>query len=594
MNLLPHLERPLWLLLLPLLGWLLWRLWQRRQRRGRWQQILPAAFQPWLLGSRRGRRSRLPWLLLGCAWLLAVLALAGPGWQRLEQPLQQRGDPLVAILELTPAMLAADLAPSRLEAARRKLFDLLEARGSAPTAIVVYAGSAHVLVPLSDDPLTAHNLLGALHPDLLPLPGQRADLGVQRALELLEQGANGRGRLLLLAGRLDEQERRGIRSALAGRNNPLAVLGVGTASGAPIPREGGGWQRDAGGAILLPRLDAEALAQTAATSGGRYQTLRADAADLRALGLLDAGSWRDDARPLRRLDQWADQGYWLLLPLLLLAACAGRRGWLFGFALLLASPPPALAFDFEDLWRRADQQGMRLLEAGQPAAAAERFSDPQWRGIALYQAGDYAGAAQAFAEGNDAAAHYNRGNALALGGELEAALEAYEQALLLDPQLTAARHNRQQVERRLLERRAAAAAARRAAADEEHSAEADPDAARGQPAQTHHSTRAGLSEDGQRSAAPASLPERAPHAAPPPGTASPATSRARQHRATPDASPASTPDAPASAAHSASAEQDAERRQALEHWLRQIPDDPAELLRRKFWHELQHQQENPR
>lgn len=578
MSLVPHLERPLWLLLLPLLGWLLWRLWHRRQRRGRWQQILPEAFHPWLLGGGRGRRSRLPWLLLGAAWLLAVLALAGPGWQRLEQPLQQRGDPLVAILELTPAMLAADLAPSRLEAARRKLLDLLEARDGAPTAIVVYAGSAHVLVPLSDDPLTARNLLGALHPDLLPLPGQRADLAVQRALALLDQGANGRGRLLLLASRLERDEQAGIRAALAGRDNPLAILGIGTPAGAPVPREGGGWQRDADGAILLPRLDGEALASTAAASGGGYRPLRGDDADLRALGLLGAGAWQSDTRPLRRLAQWADQGHWLLLPLLLIAACAGRRGWLFAFALLAIPAPPALAFEAADLWQRADQQGLRLLEAGQPAAAAERFRDPQWRGIALYQAGDYAGAAQAFASGQDAAAHYNRGNALALGGELEAALEAYAQALQLDPGLDAARYNRRQVERLLQEQRNDAQRGAEADTSRESAADGTPAAASG---------RAALA------------------AAPPPGSAGTPAAPAREdaprpsHTPPPDANGAATlarpaPAAPAAAMPQAAAQASAaaEQRQALEYWLRQIPDDPAELLRRKFWHELQQQQEN--
>ena len=119
-ELLPHLARPAWLLLLPLGAWLLWRLWHRKRRLGRWQVLLPPAFQPWLLTGGRGRQNRRPWLLLGMAWLLALLALLGPGWERLEQPAQRRGDPLVAILELTPTMLAEDLAPTRLEVARRR------------------------------------------------------------------------------------------------------------------------------------------------------------------------------------------------------------------------------------------------------------------------------------------------------------------------------------------------------------------------------------------------------------------------------------------------------------------------------------------
>lgn len=583
-SLLPHLARPAWLLLLPLLAWLLWRLWHRKRRLGRWQALLPPAFQAWLLHGGRGRQDRLPWLLLGLAWLLALLALLGPGWSSEEQPAQTRGDPLVAILELTPAMLAEDLEPTRLEVARRKLLDLLAARGEAPTAIVVYAGSAHVLVPLSNDLATAQNLLTALTPALMPEPGQRADLAVQRALALLDQGANGHGRLLLLTGDLSPSEEAGIRAALDERSNPLLLLGVGTPAGAPVQLEDGGFLRDATGAILLPRLHGEQLAAFAADLGGGYSTLRLDDRDLASLGLLSRRAARDaQAENLRPLAGWADQGHWLLLPLLLLAACAGRRGWLFAFALLLVSPPPAYAFEFADLWRRPDQQGLQLLEAGAPAAAAQRFADPQWRGIALYQAGDYAAAAEAFAQGDDAAAHYNRGNALARGGELEAALDAYSEALRRAPQLAEAQRNRALVDRLLRERQEAERAARDAA---ERRAETDSDAD---------------DSAGQRPVAPAS------------GTGSPAEQQGRGEPATEAATAASaqpSPGAfgsgsageerlePASAAPEAAGDNappvQAEQRQALEQWLRQIPDDPAELLRRKFWYEQQRHQEKPR
>src|SRR5690606_33936163 len=124
---------------------------------------------------------------------------------------------------LTPRMLAADLPPSRLEQARRALADLLEARRGEQTGIVVYAGSAHVLVPLSDDRATALNLLDAVRPSIMPEPGQRADLGVTRALALLEQAGRDDGRLLLLTSGLSREEQtaiddllpRGVRRGLA-------------------------------------------------------------------------------------------------------------------------------------------------------------------------------------------------------------------------------------------------------------------------------------------------------------------------------------------------------------------------------------------
>ena len=114
----PHLLRPEWLLALPLLGMVLWKLWHRKKRAGRWQMILPKAFHSVLLSAGNGRDSKSPWVLLGLAWLLAVLALAGPGWQRIEQVSQKPVDPLVVMLQLTPDMLATDTSPNRLEQAR--------------------------------------------------------------------------------------------------------------------------------------------------------------------------------------------------------------------------------------------------------------------------------------------------------------------------------------------------------------------------------------------------------------------------------------------------------------------------------------------
>ncbi|MFB2603827.1 tetratricopeptide repeat protein, partial [Rhizobium phaseoli] len=452
----PQWLRPLWLLALPLLGWLLFNLWHRRKRAGRWQMILPPAFHGVLLGGGNGSTSKLPWVALGLAWALVILALLGPSWQRVEENRQRPADPLVILLELTPQMLAEDSPPNRLEQARRKILDLLEHRRDSQTALVVYAGSAHTLVPLSDDLATTRNLLEAIDPSIMPQAGQRADLAVQKGLALLAQSGLGQGRLLLIGSSLSAPERQGISQALGRQGPSLLMLGIGSREGAPVRQANGEYLKDEQGGILLPRLDSAGLKGFISGTGGRYRHARVDDLDLRGLGLFDnPRTARNDGQTLQ-LDSWADQGYWLLIPLLLLAACAGRRGWLFCLPLLLALPQPSQAFEFNDLWLRPDQQGQRLLEQNRPASAARHFQNPQWRGMALYQAGDYAGAAEAFSHGDTAAAHYNRGNALARSGELEAALDAYEQALERQPDLQAALDNQALVQQLLQQREAKA------------------------------------------------------------------------------------------------------------------------------------------
>ena len=572
----PHWFRPEWLLVLPLLGWLLWKRWHREKRAGRWQMILPVAFHRVLLSGGNGRNSKLPWIALGLGWLLAVLALLGPSWQRVEQPTQKPADPLVVMLELTPEMLATDSSPNRLEQARRKLYDLLQNRSDAQTAVIVYAGSAHTLVPLSDDLATSRNLLEALKPSIMPQPGHRADLAITKALALLDQGALGQGRLLLITSSLSEQERNGIRQALNGHTPQLLILGIGSREGAPVVDESGQFLKDDQGAILLPRLDSPSLRSFALDVDGRYRQARLDDNDLRGLGLLDGPQHlRDDGQTLH-LDTWADQGYWLLLPLLLLVACAGRRGWLFCLPLLLIlAPQPGYAMSFTDLWLRPDQQGMRLLQQKQPLQAIEHFSDPLWQGLALYQAGDYAGAALRFAEVNSASAHYNRGNALAMNGELAAAIDAYEQALELQPELQAAAQNKALVEQ-LLEQQQAQAQAEQT--PEPPPAPAESETPLSTSAQGASSTTA---QNEDNSSASSSTTETPANEQPAPGTAPNA-------EAEPGEEPPTRPPAPAAN------QTDEEQRQALEQWLRQIPDNPSELLRRKFWYEQQLHQDTPK
>lgn len=574
----PHWLRPFWLLLLPLLGWLLWQLWHRQRRSGRWQSLLPAAFQAVLLTGGRVRSNKLPWIALGLAWLLALLALLGPSWQRMEQASQKRADPLVVLLELTPAMLAGDAAPNRLEQAKRKLLDLLRARLDAQTAIIVYAGSAHTLVPLSDDLATTRNLLEAVKPSIMPSPGRQADLAVAKALELLEQGAQGRGRLLLIGSELSEAERDGIRASLQGRREQLAILGVGSVQGAPIRNDNGTFLKDANGTILVPRLDDSGLRRFASELGGRYRQARPDDEDLRALGLLDGPqALRDNGEPTQ-LAAWADQGYWLLLPLLLLAACAGRRGWLFCLPLmLLLGPQPSYALTWDDLWLRPDQQGQRLLQADQAKEAASHFEDPQWQGEALYRAGDYPAAAERFARDNSATGHYNRGNALAKSNELEAALDAYEQALERQPEFPQALQNKTLVEQLLRQ--------------QQEQQQQQPNEQQEQ--QEQQSANAGQPQLGQQQPSTEQPPQPSQNQ---PGKEPQEQDQAQSSDAQPstgDQEPGAS-ETPTEAQESAAEPFDGEQRDALEQWLRQIPDDPGELLRRKFRYEQQQRQEQTR
>jgi Ca-activated chloride channel homolog len=434
-----HFLRPLWFLALLPLPWLLWRFHQRSGHGRAWNTICDAHLLSHLLVSGNGRRHTARLFLFALTWLLAVLALAGPTWEKLPQPVYQRAQAQILILDLSPSMDATDLAPSRLTHAKYKLSDILARSREGQNALLVFAGDVHVVAPLTSDSNTIAALVPALQTDLMPVPGSQPGAALQRAADLLAQGHSGAGQVILITDSNEDAAALAQARQLRAQGHRLHVLSVGTTTGAPIPLADGGYAKDRNGAIVMPQLDHAALRALAQAGGGIYAEWRADSADIDAV--------LADKPPLDRIEQaretsdvWREQGPWLLLALLPLAALSFRRGWLFLFALLLI-PPPLSAFNWQELWARPDQRGATAFADGHHAEAAELFQHPAWQGAAHYRAGNYAKAAEAFAQLDSAQSDYNRGNALAKAGELEAALQAYQQALHKDPNLEDAKAN---------------------------------------------------------------------------------------------------------------------------------------------------------
>lgn len=548
-----HFLRPLWLLGLPLLALLSAWLWRRRAR-GHWGAVCDPQLLPHLLLAEGARAGALPVAAFALAGTLALLALAGPAWRQLEQPVFQDRSPLVLVLDLSRSMDATDLRPSRLERARLKLLDILAARREGESALLVYAAAPFVVTPLTDDGATIANQLRGLETGLMPAQGSRADLAVAKAVELLRQAGAARGDILLIT----DGDAAGAAEPLRGGAYRLSVLGVGSAEGAPVPLAGGGYLKDAAGAIVLPRLDEPALQRLAAAGGGLYRRLATDDTDVRALLEATGGRPSADARPTtRQADRWHEEGPWLLLPLLPLAALAFRRGLLaLPLLLVLGLPDPAHAFGWRDLWLRPDQQGAQALAQGQPEAAAGLFQDRRWQAAARYRAGQYEEALKA-ADGLDGADDwYNRGNALARLGRLPEAARAYDEALARDPRHVDAGHNRDLV-RQALERQQ-------------------------QPQSGDKGEQEGQSQQQQQAAEQPQPGDTGDNGAQPPEPA-----RADQGQEAPEHSDqaqeavTATDNAPV-----------AESEQAREQWLRRIPDDPGGLLRRKFLYQYRRQNAN--
>ncbi|MDX1515356.1 MAG: VWA domain-containing protein [Woeseiaceae bacterium] len=570
--------RPEWLIALPFVIALAWLFAHRRLGPGRWERVVDAELAPHVLSLEQGGRRDSRWLVFALTGVLGVIALAGPAWQRIEQPVFRSEQSLVVALDLSRSMDAQDVAPSRLGRARLKILDLLERRASGQTALVVYSANAFTVTPLTTDGDTVAALVNSLSTDIMPSRGSYPVAAIQKGQQLLQQADVRVGEVLLItdggSSPAAERAARELRDA----GYTLSVLGVGTQDGAPIPRATGGFLTDDSGRIAVPRLEESSLRTLAAHGGGRYATLTPDARDLDYLLAGEAGS-RMAGDAAQATDQWREEGPWLLLAMLPLAALAFRRGWLFVLvAAVLPWSAPAEASLWDELWRNDDQQAQRLLEQGEPERAAELFTDPEWRAVARYRAGDYGRGAAGFAEFDDARNLYNLGNALAMQGELESAIDAYEQVLEMDPDNGDAAYNRDLL-RSILDQQQNQQPGDQQQTSQTPGGESQ-DADQQQPADEQANQNAGSdsdSDDGDPSQRGQDQPSDEELEA----------LQQELERAAEQAEDGERSEQQLSEAELAELRRQQAEQQAMEQWLRRIPNDPGGLLRRKFRYQYQ-------
>ncbi|MHB8814237.1 MAG: VWA domain-containing protein [Steroidobacteraceae bacterium] len=323
-----HFLHPYWLLALPPLLTLAVWLAHRRGRDGAWPRLLDGELLSLLRLSESGAAGT-PWPLIGLLWTLAVLALAGPTWQRQITPAYRAPAAWVVALELSPSMDAADVMPSRIVRARYAIDNLLAAAHDARVGLVTFAGDSYTVAPLTSDVATVRNLAQPLAPSLMPESGDRLAPALEESARLL-QAAPGRDRQVIVLTDCFTDTARALILAQQLHRQGIAVnvVGVGTSSGAPEPDGNGGFVRSASGQVALTRLDDDLLQRVAAAGGGRFVPLSALpelVAALQAAGSRQMSS--GVAAPQVKLASWLNDGVWLLPPLLLLAALLARRGW---------------------------------------------------------------------------------------------------------------------------------------------------------------------------------------------------------------------------------------------------------------------------
>tara|TARA_Y100000748_G_scaffold271696_1_gene245170 strand:+ start:1513 stop:3102 length:1590 start_codon:yes stop_codon:yes gene_type:complete len=427
-----HFLRPLWFVALPLIVGLWW--WYRfgqPQAASLSRHFAPHLAQALRTGQANGSRLS-PADTLAALLLCLLVGLAGPTWNRVANPTISQTAPLVVVLEVSPGMLASDVPPNRLERAKHKIADLLATRAGADTALIAYAGSAHLVVPLTSDPDLIKPYLEGLQPEVMPRDGDVAGQALALAEAVLADREVSGTIVFVTDGMAAENA-----SAFAERQhgNALAVLQM-------LPE---GKQDN-----VLAGIDAQ-----------RVQ-VRADGDDVAQLERLLASAYQQALREDDRL-AWQDNGAWLAWPAALLALLWFRRGWTLGAVALLVWLAPAGAWlpgnalaqqnsgsvakraerqveaasplvqGLWDAFLTPDQQGRWWMSRRDYARASEHFVDPAWQGYALFRDGQYGVAINTLAQVDTAEAAYTQGVAMIRNRQYRDAVQAFETVLQRDP-----------------------------------------------------------------------------------------------------------------------------------------------------------------
>ncbi|MEQ1484179.1 VWA domain-containing protein [Methyloglobulus sp.] len=592
-----HFIRPYLLLALLPYAILLVMLVRSKLSHGNWAAVCDEALLPYLLQDKAVAQSRWPLVMGSVAALFAIIALAGPTWERLPTPVFRNDSALVIVLDLSRSMDAADIKPSRLVMARYKIADILKQRKDGQTALLVYAGDAFTVTPLTNDTDTIDNQLSALTTEIMPRDGNNMARALEKAEVLFKQAGLQKGQLLLLTdgGNIDDA----LSKAKSLDAYQLLVLGVGTSGGAPIALETGGFLKDEQGSIVVDKLNVNELEKLARAGQGAYQSLTADDADIQALlsTMTSQSHEKGEKNENLLLDQWRDVGPWLLLLVLPLAALSFRKG-LLGIALFLVLPFPKNSYaidmnrEWHNLWQTKDQQAQETYNNQQYDKAAELFENPDWKAAAHYKSGAFDKVLENLKNNSSANSLYNQGNALAQSGQLQEALDAYKKALKLNPDDNDTLYNKDLVEKELEKQKQEQKQdqkqqdqdKKKDSQDEKNQQQNKDGDKSGQPEQDKNQEKQDeqkeadkkpeqKSEQSQESAEqqPEKKEAEKQEQENQPEVAKPEQTDPKKEDKKPDAASTKPLDAMTN-----------EEKQANEQWLKRIPDDPAGLLRRKF------------
>ena len=310
-----HFLRPWWLLALVPALLLVWAIHRQQDAVRPWRGVIAAHLLPHLLISGGPQHRLQPVHLLLLAWLLAILAVSGPTWRLEPAPFAEDTAALVIAIEVTPTMTAQDVQPSRLARAAQKIHDVLAKRPGTQTALVAYAGSAHLVMPLTRDASLIEGSAAELSPAIMPVEGDVAGQALALANQQLQKSRQ-RGSILLVTDSVAAEQLPLLTAYRQNGGAPVHILAVAGEPGVPLPPD----------SPPAPALDRVALEKAASAAGASLTLVSPDDSDVQRL-VRHVATSISAAQVADASVRWQDAGYWLVPAVTLLALVWFRPGW---------------------------------------------------------------------------------------------------------------------------------------------------------------------------------------------------------------------------------------------------------------------------
>ncbi len=406
-----------------------------------WKKNIAKHLLPYVVQKGTSWKSRLIHLSVLLMFALGFVGFLGPTWDQIKTPAKKIESQFVIALDLSQSMLATDISPTRLERAKFKIHDLLDANPRAETSLLVFAGSTHTAIPFTTDYKIITDQLDGLKPRMMPIKGTGFNVLFNKIDSLFIEN-KAEGKLLLITDDLADLSIEKVSTFIQRNNVQIYIYPFATQIGTIIPLT-----------KELSILDQEKLNSLNAFEKVAVLDMTLDNSDVKDLALAISDDIVFDDKSEEEEENWQDRGYWFIFPLAFLFLFSFRKGWSLNILIITLTlsscseqtKEKTREFEFKDLLYTQAYQAQKEFDSGNYSEAAKGFEDPVRKGVAYFKAGDYISARIAFERDSTNMGLYNLGLTYAKLGELEKSREIFEQVLKRDPSNKNASSNLQHI-----------------------------------------------------------------------------------------------------------------------------------------------------